>query len=120
MLYLNAKQRAVIRSCLCLLAIAFVFPPYKQVNYYTDGTKGNEWVGYSTLWTTPPQPGRRGGSVYIYREVLVVEVVGILALLAILTVSMRGYPAGCCQRCGYDMRGSVSTSPAACPECGAL
>ena len=123
MLYTNAKQRMAVVACLFLIAIVFLFPPYQQVNTMVDlhlnvlGTE-TKWVGFSFLWETPPQPGRRGGPVRIDRGVLVAEVAGILILMTTLAVWLRGFPKGCCQRCGYDLRGHRPADRAICPECG--
>jgi len=37
-----------------------------------------------------------------------------MGIPAVLLCRRAGWPAGCCQRCGYDLR----ASPDRCPECG--
>ena len=36
-------------------------------------------------------------------------------VVAVLIARRRGYPRGCCSRCGYDLTGNES---GVCPECG--
>ena len=120
---LNRRQRLAIWACLLLLLLFILVPPYEQINTYLDESSGESWVdsdwlGYSFLWAPPDRPGRRGGPVQVDKEMICVQIICVLSLLTLFLVKLKGYPAGKCSHCGYDLRGNVAANSLQCPECG--
>ena len=75
--------------------------------------------------TNPPRPsaieGAMVGGLYLF-PLVALPALGLGALVGALGARLwrrqgRRPPTGCCQRCGYDLRGSAA-SGWVCPECG--
>ena len=60
---------------------------------------------------------RTGGEIgLLFTFAIVLIIYGIPRLVAAVHASRKQpFPAGCCQRCGYNLRGNLSGQ---CPECG--
>lgn len=73
------------------------------------------WEPFSR--TNPPTGETWSGTEVVFPVWLPVVIFGLWPLLAIyLWLRRRRYPEGCCNVCGYDLRGTIGGT---CPECGA-
>jgi predicted RNA-binding Zn-ribbon protein involved in translation (DUF1610 family) len=116
---LNRVQRLVGLITVGTVLLMCAFPPYGEFRWSGGREVFVIWRGYAPLTVSPAAWSRPSGHVRVLVCVLAGQVALAVMLGGWLLVMFRSrVDGGSCQRCGYDLRGTLAAGRTSCPECG--